>query len=187
MPAGWWEYVAKAHFVGPKSDRELFRVLKRRRVSRLVEFGIGSIARATQIIRVCQRFAEDGSVSYAALDWFEERPAGLPTVKLIEAHRQLKATGAEVRLMPGGPTAGLPGIANALTGTQLVVVSPDADERHLAAAWFYLPRMLAADALVLRGGYADSDDGDGPPVVWSIIPRAEIDRSARANPASAAA
>ena len=178
MSAGWWESLSWSYFSGPQSERGLFRLVKQRRVRRIVELGVGSVDRAARLIRMGQRYADGEPVSYAGLDWFEERPTEMPAIKLIEAHRQLKATGAEVRLMPGGPAAGLSSVANALAGTDLLLISPDADDAALEAAWFYLPRMTGAESTVLRGVYEEAAGGSSAKVAWSPVSLEEIERLA---------
>lgn len=172
MAAGWFEYLKLSFLSKPTEDRQLYRLIKRRGSLRIVELGMGSVDRAESLIRVCQRFANknhvEAKVYYAGLDWFEERTGDMPAVSLIDAHRRLKAAGAEVRLMPGGPTAGLPAVANALAGTDLVLVSPMVDEQSLANAAFYLPRMCHAGTQVLRC------ESDGETSSWNAISIEEI-------------
>lgn len=185
MAATKWEYLRWAFLDRPRSDRTLYRAIKRHRVRRVVEFGIGSVERATRILKTCERYAGGEAIAYAGLDWFEERPNALEPLKLIDAHRRLKATGAEVLLMPGGPVQGLPAVANSLGQANLLLFSPEADDLALEQAWFYLPRMLAPDAVVLRGV---RDEENGPDeVLWNPIDRTDIECRARAASGTSAA
>ena len=61
----------------------------------------------------------------------------------------LTATGARIRLLPGDPFTALSRAANSLGGTDLLVVSSRVDPDALARAWFYVPRMLGEESLVL--------------------------------------
>ena len=65
------------------------------------------------------------------------------------AHKRLKATGANVRVIPGDPLSALARTANGLQGTDLLVIAADQDTQSLTNAWFYVPRMLHDKSLVL--------------------------------------
>jgi len=72
-----------------------------------------------------------------------------PGVTLKMAHRLLHATGARVQLIPGDPFAGLSRTANSLGKVDLLVVSGRLDPQQLAKAWFYVPRLLHEQSVVL--------------------------------------
>lgn len=175
-------YACLAFLSKPAEDRRLYRVAKKRRVTRIVELGIGSLARSLNLISVCQRYTPDTPISYTGLDWFEERPAGHETLSLIDAHRQLKAAGAETRLMPGGPAKALPAVANSLLGTDLLLLSPEATDDALAAAWFFLPRILHDGSLILRSAAIDAEAN-----AWVEMPRSAIEAFAAGSRPSLAA
>ncbi|MEM9187290.1 MAG: hypothetical protein AAGB00_12425 [Planctomycetota bacterium] len=177
--AGKLRYAYLAFFSKPKSDRRLYRLVKRLRARKVVEFGIDSIERSLNLISVCQRYSPGEPISYTGLDWFEERPASLAPLSLIETHRRVKAAGAEARLMPGGPAEAAPAVANSLLGTDLLLVSPTADDRALADAWFYLPRILHDRSVVLRGIAEERGGG------WEAVERSTIE--AYASPRRSAA
>ena len=128
------------------------------------------------MIEVAGLNAAAGEVCYTGIDLFEARPhEDARGLTLRAAHRLLKPTGARIRLVPGDPLTALSRVANTLTGSELVVISADQDADSLGRAWFYLPRMLVRDSLVLMevpGG------PDGEPAIRSID-RDEIDRLAR--------
>jgi hypothetical protein len=104
------------------------------------------------------RLSAGAPVRYAAIDLFEARPtSSTPGVSLKEAHRLLKATTAQIQLIPGDPASALARWANSLQNVDLVIISSDHDERSLAGAWFYLPRMLhAASAVLVESSSADA-------------------------------
>ena len=77
------------------------------------------------------------------------RTSAAPGLSIKEAHRLLKATTAQVQLIPGDPRT-LARAANALQNQDLVIISAEHDDAALAGAWFYLPRMLHADSVVYR-------------------------------------
>lgn len=150
MPAvGKFRYAYLALFGGPAEDRLLYRLARRQKAARVLEIGLRSIDRSLRLISVCQRYAPDAKVQYAAVDWFEERDPSQPPLSLIEAHRRLGASGAKIRLSPGGPGA-VEVLANALPQTDLVLISGAVTDEQLAPVWFYFPRMTHAETAILR-------------------------------------
>jgi hypothetical protein len=142
-------YFYLAFFSKPASYRRLYRFIHRQRVKRMLEIGIGTAGRAKKLIDLAAHTAGGDRIDYTGIDLFELRPADrLPGLSLKAAHRELSATGARVRLIPGDPFGALSRTANALTGTQLVLISGDQDRESLAKAWFYVPRMLSPGAQV---------------------------------------
>ena len=131
----------------PAADRVLFRLLYKRRVTTIVEFGLGTGQRAERMIRLAMKLG-GGPVRYTGIDLFEARPAFAPGLTYKCAHRMLTATGAQVKLVPGDPLSALGRVANELRGTDLLVVSADQDETALSRAWFFVPRMLHSDSRI---------------------------------------
>ncbi|MEM6328923.1 MAG: hypothetical protein AAF790_01610 [Planctomycetota bacterium] len=173
--AGKLQYVYLAFLSKPKEDRQLFRLVGRLRATRIVELGIGSLPRTLNLIRVCQRYSPEQVVRYTGLDWFEERPAGLRPLSLLDTHRQLAAEGAKPRLMPGGPGQALPAVANNLLGTDLVLISSLADAQSLAGCRLFLPRILTPTSVVL----AVQPQPDGR-CAWRELDHADIAAGAKA-------
>jgi hypothetical protein len=148
--ASWFAYTYRAYLSHPKSDRQLYRLVKRHRAARIVEVGIRGIERTVSLVEVAQRFAPDKKVAYTGLDWFDARPADRSPLTLKQAHAVLAATGAQVRLAPGEPARSLANVANAHANTQLLLIAHTVTDEELENAWFYVPRMLRAESLVLR-------------------------------------
>jgi hypothetical protein len=148
--ASWWKYAYLAHFSRPRTERPLFRLVKRHKICRIVEIGIQDVARSVSLVNVAERYADQGKVSYTGLDWFDSRSAELPQLTLKQAHRQLQATDAVVRLVPGEPGRSVGAIANAHPHTGLLILGSAVTDSQLVAAWFYLPRMVDAGSVVLR-------------------------------------
>ena len=148
--ASWLKYVYLAHFSQPRTQRQLFRLVKAHKTLRIVEVGIYNVERSAAIITLAQRFAEGEQVSYTGLDWFDARPDDLPRMTLKQAHRELQSTGAAVRLVPGEPARSVASIANSHQNTGLLLLSSSVTESSLAPAWFYFPRMVDASSIVLR-------------------------------------
>jgi hypothetical protein len=148
--ASWIKYCYLAYFTQPKTDRELYRLVKTRRVCRIMEIGISDVCRAARLVEVAQRYATEQKVSYTGLDWFDARAAELAPLSIKQAHCTLQATGAQVRLVPGAPGHSLAAVANAHQNTGLILISAAVSDADLKSAWFYLPRMLRNESVVLR-------------------------------------
>jgi hypothetical protein len=148
----------------------------------MLEVGIGSLPRAVNLIGVCQRYSPEAKISYAAVDWFEQRQATQPGLTLIQAHRTLNATGAKVRILPGGPAA-VEAVANSLPGTDLILISADYDDQLMAPAWFFFPRMCHEATRVLRA----HSSGSRPSVAYETLSPIDVERLAQARPRRQAA
>jgi hypothetical protein len=167
--ASWFRYTYLAHFSRPKSVRQLYRLVKRQRFSRIVEIGISDLARSVAFVEVAQRYAAGKTVLFTGIDLFEARTAEMSPLSLKEAYRALHATGAKVRLAPGAPGSSLAAAANAHQNTDLILISASVPDSELAAAWFYVPRMLHARSEVMR----EARTADGEPT-FARIPASEI-------------
>lgn len=176
---GWLGYARLAHFSKPKHERQLYRAIKRHKMHRIVEVGIGSAERAIGLITTAQRFGGEGAVSYTGLDWFEEREAPAAPLPLIHAHRQLQLTGARIRLVPGYPPATLPQIANTLQRTDLILISAAVDDASLDRAWFYFPRMCHSETLVLREIRENQELSRYEPIAVAELERRAAQRESR--------
>jgi hypothetical protein len=148
----WLKYAGLAYFSQPRSEQQLYRLVKRRKVCRIVEIGIGSLERTAALVRVAQRYAANDQVSYTGIDWFDARTAELPALTLKQTHTRLQSTGAKTRLVPGEPGRSLATVANAHQHTGLMLISAAVADSSLVAAWFYVPRMLDDGSIVLREG-----------------------------------
>jgi hypothetical protein len=146
----WLKYCYLAYASQPKGERELYRLVKARRVSRIVEVGISSMMRTTRLIEVAQRYASESKVCYTGLDWFDARASELSQLSLKQTHCALQSTGAQVRLVPGPPGNSLAAVANSHQNTDLIIISPPVSDDDLQRAWFYVPRMLRDKSVVLR-------------------------------------
>ena len=167
--ASWFRYTWLSRFASPKSDRELYRLVKRQTACRIVEIGMGDLSRAVSLIETAQRFAVDKKVWYTGIDLFEARPADRPGISLKEAYRVLRATEAGIRLVPGTPARSLASAANAHPNTDVILIGPEVAESELTGAWFYVPRMLHEGSIVL----SERHDADGR-VTFNKITRTQI-------------
>lgn len=139
--AGFLRSLYLRYFSQPKSDRALYKLLKKQPVRKFLELGIGVGERTLRVLEHCPGSDE---TSYTGIDMFEARQNGDgPGLTLKEAHKLLSATGAKVRLVPGDPMSALSRSANAIGKQDLIVISADQDRESLAKAWFYVPRLLS--------------------------------------------
>ena len=167
-----------AYFSKPVSDRVIYRAIRKRKVRRILEIGIGKASRAVRMIAVAQRGASGEAIRYVAIDPFEARvPEATAGLSLKDAHRLLKPTAAQVQLIPGDPATALARAANALQNIDLVIISSDYDEQSLADAWFYLPRMLHAGSQV----YVESQASPAAEKTVGLLAPAEIEARASAK------
>src|SRR6185369_13478799 len=99
-----FKYLYLAYLSRPSSDRALYRTIRKHKVRKILELGMGKGLRARRMIELAMQVKLDKPVWYTAVDLFEMRPAEvLPGVALKLAHRDLQTTGAKVRLLPGDP------------------------------------------------------------------------------------
>ena len=138
-----------AYFSQPACDRVIYRLLSKRRISKILQLGIGDGTRTLRMLELAAHGQEPTAISFTGVDLFEARSEadGLG-LSLKAAHQRLKATGARVRLAPGDPYSALARIANELGAIDLLLVSADQPGPSLAKAWFYVPRLLHAETQV---------------------------------------
>lgn len=168
-------YWQLAHFSKPAADHPLYLAIRQRAVRSFLEIGVGNAQRAVRMIELASQAVDVARISYVGIDLFESRAASQPPgLTLKQAHRTLQALGAKIRLAPGDAFSALSRTANELRGVELVVVAHDVDAASLERAWFYLPRTLSADAVLLWA--KPSKDSDG--YRFETVSRTEIERLA---------
>jgi len=135
----------------PSGDRVIYKAIRHTKARRIVECGIGTTQRARRIIEMAQLVSPDDEIHFTGIDLFEARSAADgPGVSLKLAHRQLSATGGKIKLVPGDPLSALARTANSLGNTDLLVISARQNPDEMAEAWFFVPRILAAEAVVFE-------------------------------------
>jgi hypothetical protein len=164
------------YFSQPASDRTLFKAMKGRPIRSIVEIGVSLGGRTERLLEVAAWQPECLPLKYTGIDLFDSRPAGQPKLSLKGAFHDLRATGATIRLVPGDPLSALSRTANALSGTDLLLVRGLQEPHSLAAAWKYVPRMIHGGTLVFVEQNADSPKN----AAWRQVPAAEITRLATA-------
>lgn len=139
-----------SYFSSPASDRLIYQTIRRQKVCSILECGIGIGQRAVRMIEIARLASPDAEIHYAGIDRFEGRTAADgPGMTLKMTHRLLAGTHATVRLIPGDVTTALAQVANALSNTDLVVISARQNTPELVTAWCYLPRILHPESRVL--------------------------------------
>ncbi len=163
----YWSYLAK-----PVADRAIYRLLRRSRLQRIVEIGVGDGQRSSRMIQLAQSRLPAGQVvHYTGIDLFESRPASEVGITLKGLHRQLAPLTAQVRLHPGDAFGALSRIANQLTQTDLLIIRAGQSDEVMQRAWHFVPRMLHAQSRVLVPG-----DGSGPDVPYRTLGLADVQR-----------
>ncbi|REJ64462.1 MAG: hypothetical protein DWQ31_21265 [Planctomycetota bacterium] len=168
------KYCYLAYLAKPVAERSLYRLVRRHRVRRIVELGVGDTSRAQRLIQVAGRYHEPQDVAYAGIDLFEARPNEQAPLSLKSAYRQMTPLGARLQLIPGDPYSALARAANSLTKTDLLLVAADQDLESLRHAWFYVPRMLHENSQVLAEKVTADDEGEHRH--YEVVSQAEISR-----------
>lgn len=153
----------------PAGERILYRHVLATRPRRILEIGLGLLVRSERLLLTAGR---GGPAQYVGLDRFEGRaPGDPPGVSLKTAHTRLHPLG-RVQLVPGNVDTALARMCNHLGTFDLVVVSADTDERHLARAWFFMPRITTPATTV----FVESRAATGS--AWVTLPRRRLDELA---------
>jgi len=172
----FFDSVYLTRFSQPKCDRVLYRFVKKHRISNLIEIGISDLQRSLRMIRLaCHASRGESEIRYTGIDLFEARPKDQSAMTLKETHRSFTQSGATVRLIPGDPVAALCRYANHLAGSELLLLSNLVDQ-NLGSAWYYLPRMLAPNAVV----FLESAEADVSQTRFQLISAVEVKRRAKA-------
>jgi len=152
----------------PAGERVLYRHALRQPPARILELGVGTLARTERLLEVAAAATPTADLTYVGLDRFESRTASDPAgVSLKQAHQRLRGR-ARVQLVPGNVDTGLARVCNHLGVFDLVLIAADNDERHLSRCWFFLQRITGPHTVVFIERAAD----------WSELPKAKIDELA---------
>ncbi len=152
----------------PAGERALYRHALKTPPRRILELGVGMLARTERLLEVATAATPATDLTYVGVDRFESRsPSDPPGVSLKEAHQRLHGK-ARVQLVPGNVDAALARVCNHLGIFDLVVISAANDERHLSRSWFFLQRVTGPQTTVFveRGGS------------WALQTKSRIDEMA---------
>lgn len=168
------KYLYLAYLSKPVSDRTLYRTIKRQGVTSLMEIGIADPARTLRMLDLATRLAPKATIRYSGIDLFEARKKSHQPLKLKSMHKLLAPTGAKFHLLPGDPLSALSRKANDLPKADLVLVTAGTDQHSLAKAWFFLPRLLEKNSIVLVEKHGEADQ-----IEYDLLDRAEVERLAQ--------
>jgi hypothetical protein len=136
------------HLAKPASDRIVYKAILREGCRRIVELGVGNLERAQRMIEAAAAVHERASIHFTGIDPFEDRGPSRDRLTLIDAHRQLRQSGAKIKLLPGEPCESLARAANALGTVDLLLISAMQEPERLERLWFFIPRLLHEGSLV---------------------------------------
>jgi len=152
----------------PAGERTLYRHALRQPPARILELGVGTLARTERLLEVAAAAMPKADLTYVGLDRFESRgPSDPPGVSLKQAHQRLRGR-ARVQLVPGNVDTALARVCNHLGVFDLVLIAADNDERHLSRCWFFLQRITGPGTVVFIERAA----------AWTELPKAKIDELA---------
>jgi len=159
------------YFSQPAAERLLYRAVRRKSIRSIVELGIDLKGRTSRLLEIAAWRGQNLPLRYTGIDLFEARPADQPKLSLKQAFAGLKRPQVNVQLVPGDPATALRRVANSLTGSDLVIISANADRASLAASWNWLPRMLTPTSLI----FMEEPAAPGAPSTWQrmTIPQVE--------------
>ncbi|MCA9178480.1 MAG: hypothetical protein KDB14_28665 [Planctomycetales bacterium] len=164
-----------AHLSKPVGDRTIYQAIRRHRPRRIVVLGVGDGERVARILHLAAQL-NDAKLQFTGQDLFEGRGSEGGGMKLKDAHRRFATDRVNSRLAPGDVQSVLSRMANSLTDTDLMVVTNEHAEVALEAAWYYVPRMLHEQSVVLcqLPGAADA--------AFEVVTRKEVEaRAARCH------
>jgi hypothetical protein len=169
----------RVYFSQPKSDRVLYRAVRRQRVTSILELGIGDLDKALRLITMAGQIQADPTrITYTGIDLFDARGADLEPLHLKQAHQCLSRSGAKIKLVPGDADEGLTRTANALLDTDLVIIHRSQTSDRFSRAWFYLPRILHQGTEIFQ---EESVEDDAPSPAYRSISHQEIHQRAQSS------
>jgi hypothetical protein len=163
------------YFSQPAADRALFKAVQASPIRSIVELGLALEGRTSRLLEVAAWRNQMLPLRYTGIDQFEGRGGSSRGPTLKQAHAALRLANVRVQLVPGDPQAALARVANALTGTDLVVIAANQDRESLARAWNWLPRMLTPQSLVFL-----EETGGKNGATWRRVPMLEVEQLAAA-------
>ena len=145
-----FRYFYLARLSRPAADRPIYRLIRRQRMRRIVELGVGAGERSLRMIEMAADRSSSESVVFTGVDLFELRtPQDGPGLPLKQVHRKLAATGAKIRLLPGDPHAALSRAVNMLGTADLIVIAADQQRAAVERSWYFVERLLHPASQVL--------------------------------------
>lgn len=159
-----------AYLSKPAGRRPLYRIVGRQPVRTIVQIGLHDLGLIENLLWSAAQTPCEGTLRFIGVDLFEMRGDDESPLGLKEAHQRLQNTRARVKLVPGDPHSALSRNANSLCNTDMILVSSHVDRESMGRAWFFVPRMLHEQSVVLR------QIDQGPKEAYEQVSRSEIDR-----------
>jgi hypothetical protein len=179
VAASFWQSIWWSYFAQLPEDRICYRLIQKHKIASIMEIGMEDGVRSERLLQIAIRNAGPRVVSYVGIDLFEAHPdQDGETLTLKNAHQQLSALGARVKLVPGDAFAALSRTANSLKDVELVVIGWDTPPEVMAKCWNLMPRFLADQALVLWQGDEQKN------YQFSVLSVADVKKLAAENSAT---
>lgn len=135
------------HFAKPAADRQLYRAVYERKPKSILQIGLGDGTRTDRILESLY-FSDPTQIPHLSVIDLFEACTDAP-LSLKQAHRQFHAKVSRLRLIPGDPLSALSRAANSLGQFDLVLATAQVDAASMAKAWFYLPRIIHPQTVVI--------------------------------------
>ena len=117
-----------SYFSKPQSNHPVYQAIRRHRMRKIVELGVGNGRRALRMIEVAKLASPRQDICYVGMDLFEGRTeSDGPGLSLKAAYQFLRGVGARVQLVPGNPAESLAHAANSLGKVDLLIVPAELD------------------------------------------------------------
>jgi len=159
-------------FSRPAGERRIYRHAIRRPPRRIIEIGVGTLARTTRLLELVGGLGDAQALHYVGLDRVEARlPGDPPGVTLKQAHQRLRGL-ARVQLVPGDIDTSLSRLCNHLGSFDLLVISADNEPRQLDRCWFFIQRIVTPETTI----FTEAPGGGGG--AWSLVPKSRVDELA---------
>jgi len=178
QPFGWLGRLWLLHWSAPREERAIHRFVvrslrQRPTQFRILELGLGRLRRSERLLRLAAGLGARGGLQYVGIDRFEGRlESDPPGVTLKHAFRTLNRLG-KVQLVPGNVDTTLSRLCNHLGFFDLVLVSADADSRHVERSWFFIHRLVRPGATVMIEAAVGGQAAGGRPE-WRTVSSASL-------------
>lgn len=178
-PLGWLGRQWLLYWSAPREERVIHRfvvraIRQRPAQFRILELGIGGLRRSERLLRLAAGLGAKGCLNYVGIDRFEGRlESDPPGVTLKDAFRTLNRLG-RVQLVPGNVDTTLSRLCNHLGFFDLILVSSDADSRHVERSWFFIHRLVRPGSTVMVETEAGRQGAGSQTREWRTISSATL-------------
>ncbi len=150
QPTSSWKTFYLSYLSKPKSDRDVYRAILRRRPTKILELGVGDAKRAQRMIEAAAKHVDRAEIQYFGFDSFEGRAPGEGVgLAYIEAHRIFKTFGCKTKLLPGNPLDSFVRSVNMIGPVDFVVFSAPYYDQADPRFWQFFARILVEQTVIL--------------------------------------